>query len=278
MEKQAHGFKFEDYIIDKYNLEKAESYTAKWDAFARNGRPISLKASNKKNDIIMGDIFRQADIGVESFHLVIGFWEGDSKDIKLSSFTDIYIIKIPKQKWERLFDKESINKFSHMMDKAGKGNYYSKKDKALWDGYYNNITKEWRNNGYNIITPRSRWVKPEEEKDGGHRVQCAMRYNNFKKEFLDSGEYEVQHIESKMKFKKTKEVDEVSYTKTTIKEEVEDTKYGKKITKTTIEEKYKGFSKRDLEMIEILERQQEAFRRKAERERQAKLRREENKK
>lgn len=46
MERQKHGFIFEEEMINKYNLAKLNNYTSQWDA-EKEGKKYSIKVEKK---------------------------------------------------------------------------------------------------------------------------------------------------------------------------------------------------------------------------------------
>lgn len=234
-EQQKHGFLFEKYVINKYNLIKEKDYVGEFDAYTKIGVPLSVKAANKKNDIALGDIFRQANLNREEFYLVIGFHDAkqgtrdNPAEITLKDFYEMYIIKIKRKQWIEFFNQELVNEYKKMVEDLGDCDYYDENHRSEWETRYNEIYEKWLKSGYKTIRPRNRWVKPSKDGEtGGHRIQCAMRYSFFAKEFLESGKYPVTKIESNNSRVET-------YKEVTKKKIVEDTKYGKKVTEIETE-------------------------------------------
>lgn len=54
MERQSHGFSFEKYIKQKYNIIPNSNYTGKWDGWLNN-IPVSIKTEQLGSDIEMAD-------------------------------------------------------------------------------------------------------------------------------------------------------------------------------------------------------------------------------
>lgn len=256
-EYQAHGFKFEDYVIEEYGLIKEANYTAEWDAYTNNGIPVSIKTSEIDSEICFGDIFRQARIEVNGFYLVIGFWEGITSNIK-----DIYVLPIKSKDWHKMFNEEAIEHLRNMLNIAGNGDYYNKEDKELWDNLRDKCKEVWENNTLNIMRPRFRWVKPakdyENEEEGKHRIQCSIRYNSFMDNFINNDYFK------KYRYDYNKN-SSYKYTKVTETKTIEDTKYGKKITETKITEIIEADKalQAHLRMMEILKKKGEVNRRRS---------------
>lgn len=57
MERQKHGFSFEQQCKDKYGIVLSNEYTSKWDG-ELNGLPISIKTEKFGSDVEMADFFR----------------------------------------------------------------------------------------------------------------------------------------------------------------------------------------------------------------------------
>ena len=88
MERQSHGFKYQDKIIKQYQLSdinpytgKKLMYTDKWDAYC-GSIPVQIKDKKKNGNIELADMFRQAET-MENFLLFIGFWEKDKTNIRI---------------------------------------------------------------------------------------------------------------------------------------------------------------------------------------------------
>lgn len=181
-ERQAHGFSFERFIIDRFNYKDTAGYTSKWDAFTHDNIPVSIKTTNinKSHDIMLGDIFRQYDIKEDRFILVIGFWEDNEYDIK-----EFLAIGITTKYWRMLFNYEAMCSAVKLMKVAGGGIYGNEEDKMLWDKLSSELSSTWKAKTPNIIRPRPRWSKPNKSsQNSSHRIQCCIRYNDLEKHFL----------------------------------------------------------------------------------------------
>lgn len=75
MERQRHGFDFENFVIKKFNLIKEVKYTAEYDAYTKNNIPVQIKLEKEGSDIELADIFRNYQKSSD-FILIVGFWSG----------------------------------------------------------------------------------------------------------------------------------------------------------------------------------------------------------
>ena len=71
MERQQHGFKFEQLCREKYNLILSKDYTSRFDGIL-NGLPVSIKCEKLGSDIELADYFRNSQI-TEDFYIIVGF-------------------------------------------------------------------------------------------------------------------------------------------------------------------------------------------------------------
>ena len=221
-EHQGHALKFEDIVILNYGLKKEKNNTAPFDAYTKKGEPVSVKylGSRKENkrpgEIYLADIFRQADPQAEKFFLAIGFWEKEKENLK-----EFYIVEIFTKDWKKFFNQELVDEMKDIMKKEGRGKRGSAKDKKAWDAKRDEINKKWRESGYTEISPRFKWLGPTEGepdtyyKTSGHRIQCALKTEDFFNIFIKSGKFNSRKISgdifkkySKVKFSSEKRVEE----------------------------------------------------------------------
>ena len=159
MERQRHGFDFEQHIIDKYSLVKAADYTSTFDAYAPQTHiPVSIKCIKDGAEICLGDFFRQQNIPPD-FYLIVGFYS-------INGIQE-YSLLIDGRKWKALLpsvEKEEVKAF---LDSVS--NDYC--DDTKWkEGlqHYKEVSKR------SIIKLR---FKRDHKKQ--KRVQCAIRYKDF---------------------------------------------------------------------------------------------------
>lgn len=160
-ERQAHGFKYEQEVIDRYNLEREQNYSSKWDAYFR-GIPVSIKTCTKKGAVHMGDFIRNATL-THNFILIIGFWETGLDGVKV--FDDDIILYINKEVWVEQFPHDAVAKMTTVFE--GITNSYA--DDSLWIERRKAYNKEWNDykTGINIHFKRDHKIQK--------RIQCSIR-------------------------------------------------------------------------------------------------------
>ena len=191
MERQIHGFIFEenqikerdltewkDYII-KYPLVYGHGiYTSTWDAIDENkigvyynGKPVQIKCIKKGGSVDLGDIFRNAN-KKENFDLIVGFWEGSKTNI-----VETYLIEVDYQKWNKLFEWDKYEELRNWIT-----NIVSN-DKS-YDIQWKNECKFYKNDWGTdrIIQPR---FKRDSKKQ--RRIHCGITYNKFIQYLIEEG-------------------------------------------------------------------------------------------
>ena len=172
MERQSHGFIFEENSIKEFDLIKSDNYTSPWDAFTKNGIPVSIKTKKLGCSIEMGDFFRQSRVE-QDFILIVGFWEGNKNNI-----VERYILKIDADYWNSQFDNELVEQFTHIFD--GITNDYS--DDNKWKIRIKEANQLWDSTGSIIKVNFKRDHKRQK------RVQCSIRKECFQ-ELIDNYSY-----------------------------------------------------------------------------------------
>lgn len=194
MERQIHGFLFEEKQIQERNLTKWEDYISKyplvdgdgiytstWDAIDENktgvyytGKPVQIKCIKKGGSVDLGDIFRNAT-KKENFDLIVGFWNGSKTNI-----VETYLIEVDYQKWNRLFEWDRYDEIHNWINNIvlNDKSYNSK-----WKAERSFYKKVWNDWGVDrIIQPR---FKRDSKKQ--RRIQCGITYKNFIKYFIHEG-------------------------------------------------------------------------------------------
>lgn len=183
MERQSHGFSFEKYLENKYNIVLSTSYTAKWDG-VYNNHPISIKTAKKGNAIDLGDIFRQANIS-EDFYLIVNFYTATENDI--------HFLYIPWQEWKKYFMELSI--FEPIFRDALETVSNDRKDDKKWRQLMTDCKTLWKQNTPNIVRPNGKRDHKSQK-----RWQCSICNSLFIKEILPK--YEISEDEFIGKYNK----------------------------------------------------------------------------
>ena len=177
MERQAHGFSFEQYAREKYNVELNKGYIDKWDGLYKN-EPISIKTEKIGSDVEMADIFRNMDVNT-NFYLLVGFWADEKNNI-----VNEHLLYINGDEYSILFNKEMRSKFRDLLDNITN----NRSDDVKWKEEITALKKEWKNSTPNLIRPRFKRDHKSQK-----RIQCAINNKDFYNYFIPK--YEVNKDE-----------------------------------------------------------------------------------
>lgn len=172
MERQQHGFSFEDKIKLKYNIIPNPNYTGKWDGWLNN-IPVSIKTEQLGSDVEMADFFRNMN-NQEDFYLIVGFWAQEKTNIVAE-----YVLYIPANQWNSLFDKECGDFFRYMIDNITNNH----EDDIKWKEWMKEGKRLWKLKTPNLIRPRFKRDHKTQK-----RIQCAINYTDFIDYFVKSFE------------------------------------------------------------------------------------------
>lgn len=168
-ERQAHGFIFEEYVEKTYKVDRSnKQYTSKWDG-ELNGYPVSIKTAKVGSDIELADFRRNAK-NLESFYLIVGFWEGEKTNI-----VKIETLFIDGEEWHSLFPTHFIEDFETML----KNITNSREDDAKWRAMVKEQKKRWVAETNNYIRPRFKRDHKTQK-----RIQCAINNRDFYNYFI----------------------------------------------------------------------------------------------
>lgn len=174
-ERQKHGFLFEEYIEQKYGVNRSgKGYTDKWDGKWK-GYPVSIKTKELGKDIELADFKRNAE-NTESFYLFVGFWQNEKTNIVKEE-----VLFINGDEWHQLFPQHFITDFQTMLNSVSN----DKADDEKWKILMKEQKTKWESETQNYIRPRFK-------RDHKHqkRVQCAINYNDFYNYFIPK--YKIQ--------------------------------------------------------------------------------------
>lgn len=160
-ERQAHGFKYEEDVIKRYNLEPEQNYTDKWDAYYK-GIPVSIKTCTMSGTVHMGDFYRNASL-THNFILIIGFWSRDVMGERV--YEDDLILYINKDFWIEQFPKTAVDAMRTVFN--GITNSYD--DDEKWKKRMKAFKKEWGSYQTGITIHFKRDHKTQK------RTQCSIR-------------------------------------------------------------------------------------------------------
>ncbi len=163
MERQKHGFTFQDMIKEQYLVELSENYTDRWDG-KLNGLPVSIKCEKNGSDIELADLFRNSTID-EDFYMFVGFWEGNKDNI-----VDVQILLVKHEEWRELFDNDCSIHFKEML----KNITNNRTDDEKWKKMMKEGKKMWQEKTPNLIRPRFKRDHKSQK-----RIQCAINYADF---------------------------------------------------------------------------------------------------
>ena len=169
-ERQKHGFKFEEFIKDKFNIQPCPKghYTYKWDGILNNC-PVSIKTECNGTDIEMASFMRNAS-NTDNFYLIVGFWEG-SKD----NIVAIETLFIDGNEWHDLFDQEIVQECQNFLHEIT--NDYA--DDNKWQSGCAKLQKRWEQTTHNLVRPRFKRDHKSQK-----RMQCAINYLDFYNYFI----------------------------------------------------------------------------------------------
>lgn len=168
MERQIHGFSFENHIKQKYNIVSNPDYTGKWDGWLNN-IPVSIKVEQLGSDIEMADFFRNMN-NTEDFYLIVGFWDKDKTNI-----VSEYTLFIQAAKWQALFDKDCGDFFHEMLETITN----KREDDNKWKELMREGKARWKSATPNLIRPRFKRDHKTQK-----RIQCAINYTDFINHFV----------------------------------------------------------------------------------------------
>lgn len=188
--KGINGKRFEKLVSERFNLTLTKDPTHRWDAYTKNGEPVSIKTTEGNNNIIFGDIFRQAYMEEKGFWLIVGFIDvsKDSEGNKVKSLEHVYVMPINSKVWKSMFSPRLMKNYEIMMEAWGKVPAEKEdKIKQMWDHYRDKFREEWAKETRNIIRPRPKW-QAVDKKTGliTNRIQCEMRHEDMLNYFINN--------------------------------------------------------------------------------------------
>ena len=169
-ERQSHGFKFETFIKEKFNIQPCpnDHYTYKWDGML-NGYPVSIKNEQNGSDIEMASFMRNAT-NTDNFYLIVGFWE-NSKD----NIVAIETLFINGDEWHQLFNEEIVKECQNFLQEITNDT----SDDFRWKKGCKILKEKWAITTPNLVRPRFKRDHKTQK-----RMQCAINYSDFYNYFI----------------------------------------------------------------------------------------------
>lgn len=169
-ERQGHGFKFESFAKEKFNIQPCPQghYTYKWDGIL-NGYPVSIKTEQNNSDVEMASFMRNA-ANEDSFYLIVGFWEG-SKD----NIVTIETLFIDGMEWHQLFDEDIVQECQTFLHQITN----DVSDDLPWKEGCKALKEKWIEATPNLVRPRFKRDHSTQK-----RMQCAINYSDFYNYFV----------------------------------------------------------------------------------------------
>lgn len=163
MERQIHGFKYQEELCKKKNLTPVAEYTGKWDALTQEQKPVVIKCFKDKSELPLSDIFINSERN-EDFIICCGIWRGSKYNI-----IEEIEVEVDIQKWKKYFEFEEYENLKDWIkNKVSNERSYDstwKQECELWKS-------KWG---------KERLVQPRFKRDHKtqRRIQCAVSFANL---------------------------------------------------------------------------------------------------
>lgn len=169
-ERQSHGFKFETYVKEKFNIQPCPKghYTYKWDGML-NGYPVSIKTEALGSDVEMASFMRNAS-NTDDFYLIVGFWSGEKDNI-----VALETLFISGEEWHSLFNQDIVNECQDFLNTITN----DVSDDEKWTEGRKILSAKWEEQTSNLIRPRFKRDHKTQK-----RMQCAINYTDFYNYFI----------------------------------------------------------------------------------------------
>lgn len=169
MERQFHGFIYQNICIKKYNLIEDKNYTSEWDGYWPNKKPVQIKTIKFGSAIDLGDYFRNKN-KKENFTLFLSFW----KRIENNIIEEYIFENIDKNEWNKLFEYEFDKELKNDLKEIT--NNYS--DDLKWKAIIQKHKSKWNS------IKRLIQLRFKRDHKSQKRIQCAINNSDFYKFFI----------------------------------------------------------------------------------------------
>ena len=163
MERQGHGFEYQQLMCERHNLLSDENYTGMWDAYRPDGIPCVIKTFKHGSELPLADIFNNVSRD-RDFYLIYGVWKG-----KKSNIIEERVVFIDIIKWRELFDWTHYEGLNNWIKNLVSNSY-------SYDMTWKSEVKEWKGRW-----GKDRIVQPRFKRDHKtqRRIQSAVAYKNI---------------------------------------------------------------------------------------------------
>jgi hypothetical protein len=158
MERQKHGFMYQENVCKRNQLIVDENYTGIWDAYTDMGVPCMIKTFKKGSEIPLSDIFINSRRD-KDFYLIYGIWQN-----KKTNIVEEKKILVDIQKWKELFDWDYYDDFKFWIKNIVSNN-------LDYDETWKSELKKWKKNW-----GKDRLIQPRFKRDHKKqkRIQSAV--------------------------------------------------------------------------------------------------------
>ena len=163
MERQVHGFDYQEEMCVRHNLLSDKNYTGVWDAYKADRTPCVVKLFKEHSELPLSDIFNNAERD-KDFYFIYGVWKG-----KKSNIVEEKVIFIDIKKWKESFDWKHYDELKHWIKNLVSNSY-------SYDKVWRSEMKVWKDRW-----GRDRLVQPRFKRDHKkqRRIQSSVAYKNL---------------------------------------------------------------------------------------------------
>ena len=163
MERQNHGFKYQELICEKHKLRPDEEYTGLWDAYNENNIPCVVKTFKEASELPLSDIFNNASRN-RDFILYYGIWSG-----KKTNIISNHVVHVDIEKWRQLFE---FNEYDELKDWIKNKVSNSRSYDSIWKEECKVWKEKWGKD--RLVQPR---FKRDHKKQ--RRIQSGVSFTNI---------------------------------------------------------------------------------------------------
>lgn len=166
--KQCHGFHYEQRVIQKFKLQKAQSYTSPYDAH-HEMLNVQIKCMQHGSSVEFGDYLRNKQ-KTSNFILIVGFWKNEKDNIIQEHIFDVNATNLTKNLYYP-YDDIMYNEMSlitNLYEDDMKWKLFCQKHRLQWKEFHNNMDLRFRRDH-------------KKQK----RIQCGVSWKNYQAWFME---------------------------------------------------------------------------------------------